>query len=147
MVAEHSKRDKRVFVDPAGNLVTVWLNITAWLIMPTEQGERLFRDDVRSTIRDQTNRVPHYALRRRTQDGRREKSWERESHTNKPRYAVVTCPLAYSFVELTFLVSFEQLYFLCTKYNFLHYMTIYYRYNVCSVTVYYDMFFNSKISI
>jgi len=55
--------------------VTVWLNITARLITPTEQGERLFRDDVRSSVRDQTSRAPHYE-RVRTKDagtdGRRE---------------------------------------------------------------------------
>jgi len=56
--------------------VTVWLNIADRLITPMEQGERLFRDDVRSSVRDQTS-LSTNALGRRTQE--RTEGRERES--------------------------------------------------------------------
>jgi len=56
--------------------VTVWLNIADRLITPMEQGERLFHDDVRSSVRDQTS-LSTNALGRRTQE--RTEGRERES--------------------------------------------------------------------
>lgn len=87
--------------------VTVWLNIAARLITPTEQGERLFRDDVRSSVRDQTSPAPRYKRARTKDAGTDGRRGERAESASQPRYAVVTCPLAYSFAVSIFPKAFE----------------------------------------
>jgi len=148
MIVEHLKWDKRVsLILP----VIWWLSgFTAWLIMPMEQGERLFRDDVRSTVRDQTNRAPHYAKTKNAgMDGRREKSWERESlTTHKPCYAVVTWSIGVFIHWINIFRDFWTIIFLVYKVQFFMQLTIYYRcvqLRYIMIYIYiYMFFFNSR---